>query len=99
MSVRRFPSVFGNDFEMLRAIRVALDPHKHFGALLKFGVFENISPHSGVALYGGLALEVKSSHAGHDLVSSWQRRGIVRRTGRRSGKQEQSSQQQVRFHL
>ena len=96
--VRRFPSVFGNDVEMLCAVLVALNLHEHFSAFVKFLVLEDVSPHPGVALDGSLSRQIMSGHPGHDFLGRRLSLATVRRNDGRGRKQEQSSQQELIFH-
>jgi hypothetical protein len=71
--------------------------HEHLRAFVKILIIENVPPHSGVSLDGDLALQVSRTHPCDDFFSSRERRGFVRRSGRR-WKQKQSSKQEAIFH-
>src|SRR5580704_4447286 len=95
--VRCFPAFFRHDLEMFCAVRVALHLHEHLRAFVEMLIIEDVPPHSGVSLNGDLALQVPKTHPCDNFLSSRERRGFVRRSGRRR-KQKQSSQQEIMFH-
>src|SRR5580704_15068136 len=82
---------------MFCAVRVAVHLHEHLRAFVEMLIIEDVPPHSGVSLNGDLALQVPKTHPCDNFLSSRERRGFVRRSGRRR-KQKQSSQQEIMFH-
>src|SRR5215467_7369292 len=68
--LRRFPSLLGEDLEMLGAVRVAAHAHHHLGALMHAVILENIAAHPGIALGQGLPLRILLDHPLHDLGRS-----------------------------
>src|SRR5271165_645233 len=66
--VRGFPTLFGNNFEILGSVGIALDAHQHFGALVHAMVFQNIASAAGVAAPQLISLAVMIDQLRDDFI-------------------------------
>jgi hypothetical protein len=71
--------------------------HEHLRAFVEMLIIEDVPPHSGVSLNGDLPQQIARTHPNDDFRGGWERRGLVRGSGRRR-KQQQSGKQEMIFH-
>src|SRR4030095_14065622 len=78
MFLRSLPPCLSDNFEMLRPIRIASDPHNHLGAFLNVVIHKDVSTHPLVSVERKLALRIACDHLrdnfiGRRWILRWQR--------------------------
>src|SRR5277367_1589592 len=98
MLICALPPFLADNFEVLRAVGVALHPDNQLRVLMHALVLQNIPPHSVVARNQGLPLCIHRHHPRYDNVSTRKRIAIRYTKSIRRKEQKQSAEDEVNSH-
>src|SRR4030095_12191850 len=99
MLLSGFPSCLRNDFEMLRAVRIAGHAHNHLCTLVHVVVYEHIATCALVTGQRLLALRIAGEHSCYDVACARQVRAFAGPTKDRSYEQAQDCETESDFHF